>query len=240
MNPELEKDSLQAFEKLSHNINFYNNVFKKTEKIVSVIFYIISHIEDNKRTEVHTSQLSKIALETHQIALKSLGLYEHEAKNGLEELIMNLVALEGTIQIASAGGVLSQDLQQLLLNEIDAVQRTIKNHFTKTETPITLGPVLQQAHGQNTQSSPSARRRRASVPQNDLSTSAKGVYQSLPDRAERIKTVLEAAGEASIKDISNIVTDCSEKTIQRQLNSLIENGLVKRVGERRWSRYSLV
>ena len=238
MNPHLEKDSMQAFEKLSHNKDFYNNIFKKTEKIVSVIFYIIAHIEDNKKTDVHTSQLSKTALETHQTALGSLNLYEHEAKTGLEPLIMSLVGLDSAVAIAAAGGVVSAELKHLLDSEIDSVQRNIRNHFTSTDAPpilATLDPTPAVPAKKRM-----SRQRRPRVPSNDLSSGAPTVYRSLPDRAERIKTVLEAAGEASIKDISEVITDCSEKTIQRELNSLIDNGLVKREGERRWSRYSLV
>lgn len=44
---------------------------------------------------------------------------------------------------------------------------------------------------------------------------------------------------ASIKEISSIIKDCSEKTVQRELNELITQGLVRRVGERRWSTYEL-
>ena len=59
------------------------------------------------------------------------------------------------------------------------------------------------------------------------------------NRRERIKTILEAKKEASIKDISDIITDVSEKTIQRELTAMIEDNIVKRHGERRWSKYSL-
>ena len=46
--------------------------------------------------------------------------------------------------------------------------------------------------------------------------------------------------EIDIKDITKVITDCSEKTIQRELMSLIESGVIKKIGERRWSKYSLV
>jgi DeoR/GlpR family transcriptional regulator of sugar metabolism len=77
------------------------------------------------------------------------------------------------------------------------------------------------------------------IPAGDISSDAYMVYSQMTDRAERIKTVLEAKPHATIKDISEIITDVSEKTIQRELNSLIEKGQVQREGERRWSRYSV-
>lgn len=44
----------------------------------------------------------------------------------------------------------------------------------------------------------------------------------------------------TIKDISNNIKDCSEKTIQRELLSMVASGVLKKEGERRWSRYSLI
>jgi hypothetical protein len=44
----------------------------------------------------------------------------------------------------------------------------------------------------------------------------------------------------SIKDISIAFTDCSEKTIQRELNSLVEKGSIKKIGSKRWSKYKVV
>jgi predicted HTH transcriptional regulator len=99
-------------------------------------------------------------------------------------------------------------------------------------------------NGTNTQTaskpkSTTTRAKRVRIPEGDISSDAYLVYSQLTDRAERIKTVLEAKPQASIKDIAEVITDVSEKTIQRELNSLIEKGQVIREGERRWSKYSV-
>jgi hypothetical protein len=46
-------------------------------------------------------------------------------------------------------------------------------------------------------------------------------------------------GELSIKDITARFTDCGEKTIQRELAALVVSGVLKKTGDRRWSKYSL-
>jgi len=58
-------------------------------------------------------------------------------------------------------------------------------------------------------------------------------------RSEIISQILKDKKELTIKDISLKITDCSEKTIQRELVSMLQKGLLKKTGERRWSRYSL-
>lgn len=54
------------------------------------------------------------------------------------------------------------------------------------------------------------------------------------------KDLPENKDGVSIKDISSSFTDCSEKTIQRDLNALVLKGQIKKVGAKRWSRYSLI
>lgn len=65
------------------------------------------------------------------------------------------------------------------------------------------------------------------------------------DRSERIISILRSLSsktgkpEISIKDISSEFTDCSEKTIQRELNDLVSKGQIKKSGAKRWSKYQL-
>ncbi len=68
------------------------------------------------------------------------------------------------------------------------------------------------------------------------------VFENIKDKNSRraeILGVLKGKGFLSIKDISETIKDCSEKTIQRELNSLLAEGAIKKTGDRRWSRYSL-
>lgn len=43
----------------------------------------------------------------------------------------------------------------------------------------------------------------------------------------------------SIRDIAEKVLGCSEKTIQRELNNLVDEKIANRIGEKRWSKYVL-
>jgi DNA-binding transcriptional ArsR family regulator len=160
-----------------------------------------------------------------------------------------LVALESTLRIADAAGALAPELTRLLYPELDAVERFLKHHYldgggytytSEQLLPSSAAPVVPRPSTPSTPR-PAAPRRvlRSQIPAGDISTDAVLVYSQLTDRAERIKTVLEAKPEATIKDLSEVITDVSEKTIQRELNSLIEKGQVIRQGERRWSKYSL-
>lgn len=244
----MEKDNLLAVKRLSANNEYYNNVFKKTERMVSVVFYILSYIERSERTELHIKTVSEKAMKVQEMSLETLSLYEHEAKEKIFPFQQSLVALEGSLRIANASRVFTDEVLALLLSEIDLVQRYLRNHFI-TEVPIAIGSGLSADRGttsssltrpQSQKKTYASRSTKSAIPEGDISSDAHMVYSQLVDRATRIKTVLEAKPEATIKDIAEVITDVSEKTIQRELNSLIEKGQVIREGERRWSKYSVI
>ena len=59
------------------------------------------------------------------------------------------------------------------------------------------------------------------------------------DRREAILRIVRKMGEVTINDIAEVISDCSEKTVQRELLALVSEGILKKTGERRWSRYSI-
>jgi hypothetical protein len=59
------------------------------------------------------------------------------------------------------------------------------------------------------------------------------------DRRNNIFALLKDKPEIMIKDIAQVIKNCSEKTLQRELMSLVKEGVLKKIGEKRWSKYSL-
>ena len=61
-------------------------------------------------------------------------------------------------------------------------------------------------------------------------------------RDEIVKIIKEKNG-ATITDIKNsakgVLLSCGEKTLQRELISMVHNGVLYKIGEKRWSRYFL-
>lgn len=247
---QIEKDTTLHIKRLANDSDYFNGVFKKTEKLVSVVFYVLSQINTTKDTETYRTILKDRAIKTHEVSLLSLRLQTQEASIGLLDLQFALVDLESTMRIAEAAGVIPPSLTTMLFEQLITVERFLANNYLKP-TPIDLNlsesvgtskalkSVQRPVTDRSSQPGLPARRRPVNIPQNDISSDAYMVYSQLTDRAERIKTVLEAKPRATIRDISDIITDVSEKTIQRELNSLIVKGQVIRQGERRWSTYSV-
>ena len=63
------------------------------------------------------------------------------------------------------------------------------------------------------------------------------------DRADRrsliLKTIREK-GEVGVNDVANGIKGVGGKTIQRELLAMVAEGVLRKQGERRWTRYSIV
>lgn len=243
---------------LASDNEYYVNVFKKTERIVSVILYVLSETASTPATAVFHETLKAKAVAALEGALTSLSLQPPAYSRGLFSVQHALVGLGSALELATAARVISTEVRTLIVAELDAVQRYLKHHYLSTpglrlegvaEGVVSAASTVRPRPSASAAASTSAPSRprpstpraisRSQIPAGDISTDAYLVYSHLTDRSERIKTVLSAKPEATIKDIAEVITDVSEKTIQRELNSLIEKGQVIRQGERRWSKYSL-
>jgi len=242
---QLEKDNNIKVTRLANDSGYYNNVFKKTEKILSVILYILSETKETKSTETLITNIKDKTLNTHEISLETLTAQGHEESEAIAKFQHTVVSLDSTLRLARVANLIPEDLYTIVADQLDTVLRYVNNHYL-TKQGISVEELLtddssgvaKKTTKPASASRPATRQKRVNIPASDISTDAYLVYSQMTDRAERIKTVLEAKPQATIKDIAEVITDVSEKTIQRELNSLIEKGQVVREGERRWSRYS--
>ncbi|MBP6854629.1 MAG: hypothetical protein KBD26_00850 [Candidatus Pacebacteria bacterium] len=60
------------------------------------------------------------------------------------------------------------------------------------------------------------------------------------ERRNSILLALKNNNSVTVKDISLVVKNCSEKTLQRELTALVKDNILKKTGEKRWSKYSLI
>jgi hypothetical protein len=226
-----------GLKRLSSNDDYYNLVFKKTERIASAVFYILAQVSITDINRVHHTHLSDTAMALHAAVSDTLSRFEHEVGDALFPLQRALVLTGSALSLAHSGGVVPKAVLISIEGEIDDVVRYLRHHYGQGTNAQSFATVTARPA---TPSRPQLRRRpRPVIPAGDFSSEAVLVYSDLQDRTTRIKTVLEAKPEATIKDLSEIITDVSTKTIQRDLNSLIESGEVIRQGERRWSKYSI-
>jgi len=65
------------------------------------------------------------------------------------------------------------------------------------------------------------------------------VQEAQKDRRAIILGLLQRKDRITVKDVANVIKDCSDKTLQRELLALVGQGVLVKEGERRWSTYRL-
>ena len=155
-----------------------------------------------------------------------------------DQLSRELLALSSVLSIARSGGLLSPMNAELIAREAHLLLQEVATYeeprlfLEDAPTLATLARDMGQSSKERTLPAP----REASKPK---AQGHQGQASKNTSRREAILSILKAKGPSYIKDISTVVRDVSEKTIQRELQALVEQGEVTRTGERRWTTYSL-
>ena len=156
-------------------------------------------------------------------------------RNRIDAIAIGLVDA-AILSIARTGGLLSSMNAELIAREAHILLQEVAAYEEPRlflDDAPTLSNIAKNAISQGTLQGSAASKR---VKQKHPNKNDKG---HLKDRKEAILSVIKNKGRASIKDISTLIRGVSEKTIQRELLSLINDGIVLKHGERRWSTYSL-
>lgn len=162
------------------------------------------------------------------------------------QLSRELLTLSSVLSIARTSGLLSGMNVDLIAREAHALLHEVTAYeeprlaLEDAPTLADLAKTLQKSElPEQTRvvSRPRPRSLPAAATVKDTQP-VKDIY--IQDRRDAILSVIKNKKKASIKDLSLVIRDVSEKTIQRELLSLISLGVVMREGERRWSTYSLV
>lgn len=219
-------------DRMIEDSEFYKYIFKKTEKIVCAVFYILrsdSHEGQNDRVIEEIEHSAQALLDVSLQCLRGSRTYVSVYARDIQ---FALITLESKLRIAHASRLLREGYIEVFQNEIDTVQRALRKYIETpdrnpfTEEGVVATPVTRKA-----------------LPQKRVETRIEGGHTSpvlARSRRERILDIIKDKGEATIKDISTTITDCSEKTIQRELIDMIKDSIILRDGERRWSKYKLV
>jgi DNA-binding transcriptional ArsR family regulator len=210
-------------------------IYKKAERLAKAIHLIAPAF-------VHSPSLRNRA---DSIAMSLVDAAILPPSLARDPLSRELLALSSLLSIARIGGHLSNMNANLISKEAHTLLQEVaayeEPHLFLDESP-TLSDIARKAVQGN------GANRSHAQPLNAQKKSVQKVFKgqsSIKDntqksgRKDNILNVLRSKGQSSIKDISTVIRGVSEKTIQRELQSMVDTGLIKRSGERRWSMYAL-
>jgi len=248
---ELQPQNLKGISLFKDN-KHYSYIYQKTQKLVTGLYLVTDLLKDNEPLKWQTRECGLSLLSENMSLISSLSAEKNLILKKLSSTALKVVSL---IEIGHTAGLISSMNFSLLKREfidlVTFIEETemkgqslpsvfLNEDFLKVDdgnvstsnTSITMEKALDKGHDKG-HLKPFASKPVVSIKDRELIK----IHKS--GRQETIVALIRKNKEVTIKDLVSSITDCSEKTIQRELLTLVSKGVLKKVGERRWSKYSL-
>jgi DNA-binding transcriptional ArsR family regulator len=219
-------------------------IYKKAERLAKALHLIAPAFSESVSLK---NRMDAVAIGLIDAAVLPPGV----ARTALSR---ELLALSSVLGIARTGGLLSVMNAELIAREAHALLQEVavyeEPRLFLDDAP-TLSDIAKIALKKDPQQNVNIPQRQFVAPRiprpipaagykgHAIKDNSQAGSPAVKDRREAIVSVIRNKGSVSIKDISTLIRDVSEKTIQRELAALVDSGLVTKQGERRWSVYSL-
>lgn len=203
-------------------------IYKKAERLANALYLITPALRDSVSLR---ARAEAIAVALTEVAALAPATFR-------EALSRELLALSSVLSMARVAGLLSPMNVELVSREVQSLLAEVSSYeepgLAMADAP-TLATLTRRAPAEVSV------RVAATTPRLPALASPASPPKGpiVKDRTESILSLIRQKGTVTIKDISGVIRGVSEKTIQRELQTLIESGQVHKAGERRWSRYTL-
>ncbi|MDQ5893206.1 MAG: hypothetical protein QG640_217 [Patescibacteria group bacterium] len=216
---------------------------KKSEKIASALYLVTSVIKDDDSIKW---KIREEAMSFISTALLFKATSPLEKDRALESFSASSETLISFLNICMISGLISRMNSTIIIHELELLMEFLSKNIPKEVH--SAGYILSdsffatdvQPTLSNSQVATDKGHKNHSRTDDMNKNKALMIKDKKNSRQENIIGLLKKDSNLTIKDFTKVIKDCSEKTIQRELILLVEKGVIKRVGERRWSTYSLV
>jgi hypothetical protein len=233
----------------------YLFIFKKTEKVIAALYLITNLVLDSEPIKWQIRKVS-IGLMSDILNLKRLSSSQH--KQAITGIVVAMSEVISLLKVASISDQISlmncavvQKELTLLIGHLESLHpdaigsRALalpQNYFDVPEPELILArtPMGTMFSGNLSRTFSPKGQYRTSVAVKDNQTQQAPRDNLKDSRHEKILQLLKAGKPLGIKDFAKEIKGCSEKTLQRELLSMVGKGVLKKTGERRWSLYSLM
>lgn len=252
LNNQNNKESLKISNLSIFKDNTYSiYLYKKTERLVSAIYLITTLISDKEPIywQLRDSSLNLLS-DSLTVSDKNLS----NRSSFLRSFISHSLKLLSLLEISYLAKFISEMNFNILKYEFELLIKTVESQESISVEkglffPENFFEIFNETNTENDLSLDTNNKFSFSKGHNNMSDRTMSDKQKVVNkvnlvaehsiRRDIILGLLKKNNELSIKDFSNAIKGCSEKTIQRELATLVSKGHIKKEGEKRWSRYSL-
>jgi hypothetical protein len=225
------------------------SIKKSIERVSQAIYLATNHIKDTEPLKWELRRETLSCLACSQPFEQKEEIMEEPLEIALQAFSASSNDLISLMNVAIAAGLISRANGMLIIREIESVlpalEKDIQEKVSQAGFVLSDDFFRQLDKGQklnlplNPTKNASSTEKKDTNPSSEVKNESVNLKDKKDQRIQQIIAVLKNQPQSTIKDFSRIITDCSEKTIQRELTELVEKGIVKKEGERRWSTYSL-
>lgn len=249
-----------------HSVVFGDNrfhafAFKKTEKLISALYLVTSFVPENELIREILREKSLCLLSD----IMSLRVLSHKLQpTAISTVVATILEIVALLEIGYNSGFISEMNMSVLKEEYLTLGALLKRkgigsasrdvHITEdmlavSDMYLVPSPHSQESFGGNSGDKISIRQRNnekiskkriETGTQAQKTISTESIQSRHNERKQHILKLIKTKGTVSVRDVTTVVSDCSEKTLQRELLALVKIGILKKKGEKRWSTYSLV
>jgi len=229
-------------------------IYNKSHRLAAAIF-MVSNIMDQDgelKTKIKNLSLELVSMAINLKDIDFLGarkLMTDIEKKSLELMsMMDIASVSGLISRMN-GNILKEEFQSFISELGKFMERfennknvSVKSIFAESSIPNIGGNLEKLGTANSITADKIYEDNQKNVMESNSGNGMKnGNGHKRKDlRRNTILDFIKGHNVVSIKDISANITGCSEKTIQRELVSLINEAKIRKTGERRWSKYSVV
>lgn len=216
------------------NVFFRNEhhtfIVLKSEKLAAALYTVTNFMSE---TDPLRARLRSCSLD-----LVSWATGEHQSDRVGDVQVFSSRALEigGMLSVAEKAGLISPMNTKILSEEYAALALFAQQHRERIARNDSINVAVEIPQEAKTSHEYLIDRTsgRSSQPALAKRTNIHKRHQS---RREVILSLLSKKDKITVKDATNSIQGCSEKTMQRELISMVEDGVLLKEGERRWSVY---
>lgn len=220
----------------------FMGIYNRSYRISAAVFVISNVIDQNEELRTKIKKLS-LDLVSSSVKLKDINF--NDTKKLIADIEKNSLELMSMLDIASVSGLVSKMNGNILKEEFQLFILELNKFYEKFEDNknSSIGSIFKESLIQNNINNLpktnllNSENEQKIISKNGLKNNNGHKRKDL--RKNTILDFIKGHNNVSIKDIVPNIVGCSEKTIQRELIQLINEGRILKVGERRWSKYSL-
>lgn len=220
-----------------------DNAYRRAERIAAAIHLLTDHIDESEPLRIEVRRLATGVLASILELRRGFRSSGGEAIATAQAQISHIVSL---LRILTVVGIVSTANAEILIGGLGDLSALFESQRVSMSEDVSLSkedlmPRSRMILAARGNYSEKQRFEKDINVKDSLNVSDRKIARTEMsfNKSNGVLMFLKKGDKYGIKDIASQMPEYSEKTIQRMLSELVSKGIVRKEGDKRWSKYSL-